>query len=366
MPIKKIVHFAVSVYVLLSGFDCSAITVFAQHDIDGGSGRYTAFPNIYLLNNNNQLGFSVTARSRPSHHDSSGERIVLSSANCGITWQSAKFLPPPMVFADAQKGAYTMVNAAGWRALDVNKSAPDGAYVSREKGKSFVAQGVVERHSIDYGRSWKTTPLSVPKHAVMMNYNLASNLRTSQGSRITALYYQETITSRRSVLFAHKLANSTDWRFVTLPNGDEWPQIGFNETALSELPDGRIIAFLRPDPDSIGYLFYSISKDQGQTWSKPSRSQVYGYPASVILHRGKLLVTVGVRRHMPFSIEVYILDTKDILVENHFALDTATGNNESDFGYPITVSCNDNLVTTYYVPGSVDGTAYSKILVWKY
>jgi len=55
---------------------------------------------------------------------------------------------------------------------------------------------------------------------------------------------------------------------------------------------------------------------------------------------------------MPFSIDVYILKPETIPVEKCFTLDSVIGTNQSDFGYPITLSCNDNLVTTYYVPGS--------------
>ena len=77
------------------------------------------------------------------------------------------------------------------------------------------------------------------------------------------------------------------------------------------------------------------------------------------------MVTVGVRRAVPFAIEVYVLNPDILLTDKRIRLDTVKGKNPSDFGYPVTLACKDNLVTTCYVPGSA-GVAYSKVLVWKY
>jgi len=272
MLINKYLQLAATLFLLFYGYGCSAFTILAKHEIDSGTGHYTAFPNIYTLDDKGQLGFSVTARNSRSHHDSTGERIALVSADCGISWQPTKFLPPEKVFANRQKDVYTRIVANGWRVLGKGELVPDGAYVYSENGKSFIAQGVVEKRSLDNGRSWKISPQSVPKHAVLMNYNLASNLHTSQGTRITAVYYREKNISRGKVLIARKSEEDINWSFVTLPNGNDWPNVGFDETALSELPDGRIIAFMRPDPDNIAYLFYSISNDKGKTWSKPTKT----------------------------------------------------------------------------------------------
>jgi hypothetical protein len=364
VSIKKLIHFVAFIFLLFTASRCSALTVLAKHDIDYKSGHYTAFPDIYFIGDR-KLGFTVTARYKHSHLDKSGERITYSSADCGITWQSSEFFQHPDLFANEKNGVYNTVSALGFRALDVNESAPEGAYITQENGLNYISLGLVEKHSLDNGKNWKSIPLSMPKHAVIAHYNSASYLRTSRGTRIAAFYYQETVISKSKVLFALKLTNTTKWDIVSLPTGNEWPQIGLNETALAELPNGHIIAFMRAEPDNIGYLFYAISKDQGQTWSKPEKSQIYGYPASAILYKGKLLVTVGIRLSTPFSIQAYILDPETVSVEKHFTLDTAIGKNPSDFGYPVTLSCNDNLVTTYYAPGPEE-SAYSKILVWSY
>ncbi len=353
------------ILLIFLAFSADAVTILAQHEFGNSPGRYTAFPDIYFLDDKNLIGLNVTERNKRSHHDSSGNTIALSSSDCGISWQPSVYLPPPQVFSDEKKDSYRRLAATSWRALGPHESTPDGAYVWNENGKSFIAQGIVERRSHDNGRSWKIKPLSAPKHAVLLNYNSASHLRTSHGTHVSAFYYRENLTSKSRVLFGRKIGKDTNWSLITLPNSDDWPQIGLDETALAELPDGRIIAFIRPDPDIIGYLYYSISKDQGQTWSKPLRSQVFGYPASVILHNKKLLVTVGVRRTDPFAIEAYILNPDTLIIENRIPLDTAKGKNASDFGYPVTLSCNDNLVSVYYVPGA-EGSAYTKVLVWKY
>jgi hypothetical protein len=75
----------------------------------------------------------------------------------------------------------------------------------------------------------------------------------------------------------------------------------FDETALIELPSGRILAMLRhsgfTDPARRDVtLYHSHSDDGGQTWSTPVSSGIVGYPAHLLrLRDGKLLCTVGFR-----------------------------------------------------------------------
>ncbi|PYY11896.1 MAG: hypothetical protein DMG69_02820 [Acidobacteria bacterium] len=75
----------------------------------------------------------------------------------------------------------------------------------------------------------------------------------------------------------------------------------FDETALLELPSGRILAMLRhsgfADSSSRDVTLYrSHSADGGRTWATPVSSGIVGYPAHLLLLRNnRVLCTVGHR-----------------------------------------------------------------------
>jgi len=339
------------------------LSIVASHRIDPGGGRYTAFPAIYWLDDGKTVAFDVTARYRRSHHDANGEPISLLSSDCGTSWRAGAVHLPPRLFADTEGADYRLVTAKAWKPLKEGEAASEGTYVWRENGKAYVAIGVVEKTTHDSGRTWQLKDLPVPRHAMLMNYNIASNVQTSRGTRMTALYFKEGPQSPTRVLVAIRKRAESNWRFVQVPEADDG-STGFNETALVELPDGRVAALMRPDPDTIGDLFLSVSDDEGATWSTPRKTAIHGYPASAVMDGRHLVVTVGNRRANPMSIDAYLLDPKTLSVEKRLSLDSAQGN-AADFGYPVSIACKDRLLTTYYLPGP-NGSAFAKILTWKY
>jgi BNR repeat protein len=74
---------------------------------------------------------------------------------------------------------------------------------------------------------------------------------------------------------------------------------GFNETTLLELADGRILAILRQQGvrGGVRELYRSLSSDQGQTWSSPTRLNIWGTSPSLYLHPTGTIV-LGYRNHL--------------------------------------------------------------------
>ena len=121
---------------------------------------------------------------------------------------------------------------------------------------------------------------------------------------------------------------------------------GYNETSISDLGDGRMLAVLR-DYD-LAVTSQSDSEDGGYTWSKPRRlTGPAEHPADVIkLKDGRVLMTYS-RRVTPWGILGMISnDDGKTWDENNRILLTADSG--IDQGYPSTLQREDGAIVTVY------------------
>ena len=75
--------------------------------------------------------------------------------------------------------------------------------------------------------------------------------------------------------------------------------IHFHEPGVTRLHDGRLIALLRVSrrPNRYDNLWFAWSDDDGASWSRPRRTNIWGYPADVTqLQDGRVLAVYGYRR----------------------------------------------------------------------
>ena len=129
--------------------------------------------------------------------------------------------------------------------------------------------------------------------------------------------------------------------------------VGFNETYMTLLPDGRILALIRSTPPD-GHLYRSFSADAGRTWSEPERLPIWGFPAHVIrLRDGALLCAYAHRRH-PFGVRAVLSrddgETWDAAHEKILRDDSA-----GVVGYPTSVELADGTIFTAYELGKPTG-----------
>ena len=146
--------------------------------------------------------------------------------------------------------------------------------------------------------------------------------------------------------FALRTADAgASWQLIPIARirGD----LGFNETFLHLLSDGRILALIRTTaPD--GHLYRSLSADGGATWSEPERTPIWGYPAHVIdLPDGALLCAYAHRRH-PFGVRASITHDGGATWKPEKVLrDDSAG----VVGYPTSVQLGDGTIFTAYELG---------------
>ena len=130
-----------------------------------------------------------------------------------------------------------------------------------------------------------------------------------------------------------------------------WSEVGdgglqLNETAVLQLPDGKIIAAVRTrQRDSVR----TDSVDDGRTWQKPRPlAPLEVHPADMVLLKdGRVLLTMGYRIRPAFGVIGMLSDAKgEFNWADHFVLmnDAYSG----DCGYPSTVLLKDGRAMTLY------------------
>jgi len=138
------------------------------------------------------------------------------------------------------------------------------------------------------------------------------------------------------------------------------------EPSLTRLEDGRLISMLRTRGEGqgaderaglkriggmtnyFGYLFQSVSEDDGRTWSDPAKTPMWGFPGQVLeLADGRLLCTYSHRRE-PYGVRGTLSydggRTWDIANEIIIRADGGTW----DLGYPGAIQLSDGTVLVAY------------------
>lgn len=122
-----------------------------------------------------------------------------------------------------------------------------------------------------------------------------------------------------------------------------------NENHILETTPGKLIAMFRSDPLGDGYLFQSFSEDYGKNWSKPYKTNIWGYPPHLLrLSNGVIMCSYGHRRK-PYSIRaVFSYDEgKNWDTDNIVTL--YEWEDQPDMGYPGSIEVTPgNLLTVFY------------------
>jgi hypothetical protein len=179
------------------------------------------------------------------------------------------------------------------------------------------------------------------------------------------------------------------WVLRSDDRGEHWQLIDmasdgqhdFNEADLLTLPDGRLLAIVRVEAGrkgvplaECGYLWQCESRDSGKTWTSPKRTDMWGYPGTLLLLRnGDILCSYGVRRS-PYGIRACLShdggqtwDVKNEAVLRDDALGNGTGpgkGSPSDLGYPRSVELSDGTIFTVYYITLGDGVTHIAATRW--
>lgn len=140
------------------------------------------------------------------------------------------------------------------------------------------------------------------------------------------------------------------WQLIsTIPIPENEDIKSYHEPHVAELPDGKLVAQIRyqPDEKSMSYHRQSESFDGGLTWSIAHETPLWGYPPHlIVLDNGWLLSVYGVRRK-PYSERACISKDGGLTwdIKNEIVLQHAIN---SDLGYPASVQLDDGSILTIY------------------
>jgi len=126
---------------------------------------------------------------------------------------------------------------------------------------------------------------------------------------------------------------------------------------MVSLGDGRLLCVLRShvsprrDPPG-GYLYMTKSEDGGTTWSKATKTSMWGHPAHLLrLANGRVLCTYGYRMHPGPGVRGCVSnDGVDWKPQDIFTV-KALGDLDSDhlqIGCPSSVELDDGKILTAY------------------
>lgn len=345
-----------------TGVAQSAPQIIQQVTIFSQDGVYACFPEIYA-DDDGTLVVTFSARSVATHYGGGARDVEMISKDRGRTWQQStgsRLNPKYRI----QGNAYSVPFAKGWEKIEasqVNDFKNRGFEIHSDRGDFYYARNAYYKLTTD-GNNWVQKIIPLPDHSVLMTYNLSSYLQTRNGIKMKMFYGKVSNSNIVQPLLVRTTDNGKTWGYASTiaPLG----AIGFDETALAELDDSRIIAIMRPNPVGDQQLYMAFSSDAGLTWSRPFKTGITGLPANAITDQGKLIVTYGYRI-APMGVRVSVLssDAKKTLYPELALRDDSDSRKPSDVGYPMTIALgNGEYFTVYYITTGnithIDGTRW--------
>ncbi len=125
---------------------------------------------------------------------------------------------------------------------------------------------------------------------------------------------------------------------------------------MARLDGGTLVCLMRTSarPGRFDNLWFTHSRDDGASWSRPERTSLWGYPADIIqLQDGRVLAVYGYRR-APWGVRGCI--SEDGLawdIENEIMIREGGAADPSfpqywHIGYPSVTQCEDGTIVVAY------------------
>jgi Neuraminidase (sialidase) len=241
-----------------------------------------------------------------------------------------------------------------------------GRHLSKNRAER-VFDGVYLMRSKDGGKTWSKSeripstsrPPGVTSAAVSP---FGKIVQLRDGSVLMAVYYEANLPDGTQQF--------QSWVYRSKDGGRTWGeatlvQLDGNETALTELADGVIVAAVRTS--RAGFLQVTRSRDGGRTWSTPSAITKNGeHPADLIqLRDGRVLLAFG-ERNPPRGVRAIISSDNGVTWSPQIELASDAPN--VDCGYPSSVELSTGRIATIYYQventAKAPETATAKVLLW--
>lgn len=349
---------------------------------------YSAFPCIERCANGDLLvAFRKAPREQAVHHfHSQSKAVVVRSSDEGKTWSEPKEILPDCDLAQQDPhltrlgDGKILMTAFTWQFHALcEKDALTDVYmeIGETKGGIMRCAGIVSALSLDDGLTWrfqdKIKPAGAPRN-VWANAAMHTKAAVLPDGGILLPCRVES----RAGYYEYLIRSDDDgqsWCYVTEIVRDTSPRHHhyYDECFIQRLADGRLFCFLRCY-DEGGLMEVCTSGDDGQSWSKPVLTTVWGFPQSTLrLSDDRILLTYGYRR-APYGVRMKILDPlcSDIdqaeeSVVYAVSQEQADGiQSSTDLGYPSGIQLADgSILIVYYCYDLNDRTSHIRATIMK-
>lgn len=257
--------------------------------------------------------------------------------------------------------------------VDLAKIPPGNPAIRTEVRSAGFFQGLWTVRSTDGGRSWtprrpvnvaglpplaaRAPVIELPDGTLLMIVN--DYHRPDGKTRIWARAFCLRSTDRGAT-----------WTQQGMVGDGEADRLHFLEPGWVRLRDGRIIAMLRTrgegEPSTreappAGFLFQSVSADDGRTWSMPEKTPLWGFPAHLLeLRDGRVLCAYGYRQK-PYGVRATLSRDGGRTWDASGEIIVRDDGGSVDLGYPVSVQLADGRVLMAYYfnqlkPGDPEST----------
>ena len=334
------------------------IEIYASHD------EYCAWPAMVRAANGDLL---VSFCINEEHLGPDGKIYFTRSADNGLTWEKPQILYDTPI--DDRHAGFTLLSNGqiithGWSVCwtcEKYKKLPPNSYqeemINRwcehvqqpqyRAAKKFEGQWSIT--SQDNGLTWS--------EPIPGKDSIHGGIELKDGTILVASYCLD-----HDNIGVYEISTPGEvWQKNAVVRSPKPDSIRFGEPHIVQLPSERIIMMIRAttkpynDLDPRCYLWCSYSDDNGNTWAKPFRTPLWGYPPHLLLlSDGRVLCSYGYRRP-PFGQRACLsIDGITWKKENEIILRDDAFN--KDLGYPVSVELEPGKVlTVYYQPDPADG-----------
>ncbi|MBI3943785.1 MAG: exo-alpha-sialidase [Chloroflexi bacterium] len=306
------------------------------------SGGY--FPVLHQLSDGT---LAAIVRGGDLHVGERGWLGITTSKDGGESWSMVR--PVASEGPDDRNPAFTQA-ADGTLILAYVKldSYVNGEWL-RDAPPRKTAKPIYLRHSTDGGDAWTDEQAVLPLPDFIGGSPFGKMIQLPDGTLLMHFYGR----------IAAEPKQDTSYLWRSQDNGRTWGDVsliaaGFNETALLNLPSGKIIAMLR-NAAAAQDVWQAESTDGGYTWSSPRRiTNEQEHPADLIrLQSGRLLLTFG-HRVPPYGVRALISHDNGASWDFDHKITLVNECTGRDCGYPSSIQRQDGRIfTAYYAYESI-------------
>ena len=320
------------------------------------------FPVIIQLQNGDAL--SVYRAGAP-HVGVKGRLDLVRSTDGGKTW-SAPWTAVDGEFDHRNPALGQLKDGTILLAYSIASNYDSTGLKFNGSRRDRVFDGVYLVRSKDGGKTWTKPARSEPIHKFYEAGGVVSPygkiVQMKDGTVLMAVYFE----------FFADMAHKS-YLFQSHDGGLTWGEPSlmgkhYNETAITMLPNGDILAAVRSEKG--GHLSITRSTDRGKTFQTPEQlTEDLEHPADlIVLKDGRVLLTFG-ERNVPRGIHAMLSKDSGKTWDKTNRIVLASDAPNIDCGYPSSIQlASGEILTIYYQVDDAKNTpasAKAKSILWK-